>query len=108
MRQIWLGLVVWAGLAGPAAAAIEGNTVTIGVLTDLTGGNATAAGQGSVVAAQLAAEEARASLPGIAINIISADHQNKADTASTIARDWMANRGVTWGREHASSPSATR
>ena len=94
MRQIWLGLVVWAGLAGPAAAAIEGDTITIGVLTDLTGGNATAAGQGSVVAAQLAAEEARASLPGIAINIISADHQNKADTASTIARDWMANRGV--------------
>ncbi len=66
----------------------------IGVLTDMNGGNATAAGPGSVVAAQLAAEDAAAILPGVAVEVISADHENKADLASSIARGWIANTGV--------------
>ena len=94
MRHMLLALTILAGFAGPAAAEIEGHKIIIGVLTDLTGGNATAAGEGSVVAAQLAAEEAQAMLPGITIEVISADHQNKADIASTITRDWVANRAV--------------
>ncbi len=94
MRRMLLALTMLAGLAGPALAEIDGHKIIIGVLTDLTGGNATAAGEGSVVAAQLAAEEAQATLPGITIEVISADHQNKADIASTITRDWMTNRAV--------------
>jgi branched-chain amino acid transport system substrate-binding protein len=47
-----------------------------------------------VVAAQLAAEEAAAWLPGVKIEVIGADHQNKADIASSVTRDWMANRAV--------------
>ena len=91
MRRMLLAMIMLPGLAN---AAIDGNKITIGVLTDLTGGNATAAGQGSVVAAQLAAEEAQATLPGVTIDVIEADHQNKADIASTVARDWMANKAV--------------
>lgn len=94
MRRMLLALTMLAGFAGPALAEIDGHKITIGVLTDLTGGNATAAGEGSVVAAQLAAEEAQPMLPGITIEVISADHQNKADIASTITRDWMANKAV--------------
>ena len=77
-----------------ARADIPGNRVTIGVLTDMNAGNADATGQGSVVAAQLAAEDARGWLPGVTIEVIQADHQNKADIASGVTRDWMANRAV--------------
>ena len=94
MRRMLLALTILSGLVGPALAEIDGHKITIGVLTDLTGGNATAAGEGSVVAAQLAAEEAQSMLPGITIEVISADHQNKADIASTITRDWLANRAI--------------
>lgn len=82
-------------LSAPGAhAEIAGNTITIGVLTDMNGGNADATGQGSVAAAQLAVEDARTILPGVTVNIVSADHQNKADIASGIARDWIANKAV--------------
>ncbi|MDT7952557.1 MAG: ABC transporter substrate-binding protein [Acetobacteraceae bacterium] len=94
MRRSLMMLALLAGFAQPALAEIEGHKITIGVLTDLTGGNATAAGEGSVVAAQLAAEEAQHLFPGTTIEVISADHQNKADIASTITRDWMANKAV--------------
>lgn len=92
--KLWLALAALAVACGPAWAEIPGRRITIGVLTDMNAGNAVATGQGSVVAAQLAAEEAASLLPGIAIDVIAADHQNLPDTASTIAREWMANRGV--------------
>jgi branched-chain amino acid transport system substrate-binding protein len=80
--------------AMPAVAEIPGNKVTVGVLTDMNAGNADATGQGSVVAARLAAEDAAAFLPGVTIEVIGADHQNNPNTASTIAREWITNRGV--------------
>jgi len=94
MHRLWLVLVLVAITASPVRADIQGRRITIGVLTDLNAGNAAATGQGSVVAAQLAAEDAVAILPGVTIDVISADHQNKADTASTIAREWIATKGV--------------
>ena len=81
-------------LATPARAEIPGQTIRIGVLTDMNGANADASGPGSLVAARLAAEDAAALLPGITIDVIAADHQNKADIASAIARDWLNNRAV--------------
>ena len=88
-----LGLVIMA-TPGLARADIPGRKITIGVLTDMNAGNATAAGPGSVVAAQLAAEDAAAILPGVTVEVISADHENKADVASSIARRWIAGSGV--------------
>jgi branched-chain amino acid transport system substrate-binding protein len=87
-------LTVLVSMSVPAWAEIPGDRVTIGVLTDMNAGNADATGQGSVVAAQLAAEDAAAWLPGVKIEVISADHQNKADIASSVTRDWMANRAI--------------
>ena len=89
----WIGLLL-AGFVSVARAEIPDNTIRIGVLTDMSGANADATGPGSVVAARLAAEDAAASLPGITIEVIGADHQNKADVASAVARDWMNNRAV--------------
>ena len=52
------------------------------------------AGEGSVVAAQLAVEEFGGKAAGKPVQIISADHQNKADISSNIARQWFDTEGV--------------
>ena len=87
-------IIAMLACVGPAGAEIPGNKITVGVLTDMNAGNADATGQGSVVATRLAAEDAAAFLPGVSIEVIGADHQNNPNTASTIAREWIANRGV--------------
>ena len=80
-------------LAQPRAGSDNG-PVRIGVLTDLSTGFADWSGSGSVIAARMAAEDAAASTPGLAVEVVSADHQNKADIASGIARRWLASERV--------------
>jgi branched-chain amino acid transport system substrate-binding protein len=63
--------------------------IKIGVLTDLNSLFANASGSGSVTAAQMAVEDFRASHKGIDAQVISADHQNKADIGSAIVRKWL-------------------
>lgn len=63
-------------------------TVRVGVLTDLTGPYASLSGEGSITAAKLAAEEFEASNPGVKVDVIFGDHQNKADIGSAIVRKW--------------------
>ena len=63
--------------------------IKIGVLTDLNSLFANASGSGSVTAAQMAVEDFRASYKGIDAQVISADHQNKADIGSAIVRKWL-------------------
>lgn len=77
-----------------AAAQISGDTVKIGVLTDLGGPYADLSGKGSVVAAQLAAEEFGGMVAGKKIQVIEADHQNKPDIGASIARRWLDAEGV--------------
>ena len=75
-------------LAGPAAAEISDGVVKIGVLNDQSSLYADLAGQGSVVAARMAVEDFGAAAKGLKVEIIFADHQNKADVGSQIARQW--------------------
>ena len=86
-------------LATPAVAQTQTGAglsrVRIGVLTDLSTGFADWSGSGSVLAAQMAAEDAMASLPGLTVDVVSADHQNKPDIASSLARRWVGNDGVS-------------
>jgi branched-chain amino acid transport system substrate-binding protein len=70
-------------------AQISDDVVKIGVLNDQSGVVSDATGQGSVVAARLAAEEFGNKVAGKPIEIIFADHQNKADIAATIVRQWF-------------------
>jgi branched-chain amino acid transport system substrate-binding protein len=51
-------------------------------------------GPGSVIAAQMAAEEIGGTVAGRRIEIISADHQNKPDVATALVRNWIDNKGV--------------
>ena len=69
-------------------------SVKIGVLTDLSGPYADLSGQGSIIGTQLAVEEFKANNKDIAVDVISADHQNKPDIGGTIARKWFDQEGV--------------
>ena len=82
------------GLAGTASAEISGGAVKIGVLTDMSGPYADNAGAGAVLAAQMAVEDFGGKVAGVPIEIVSADHQNKADIGSGIARRWYDVEGV--------------
>ncbi|TXM97572.1 ABC transporter substrate-binding protein [Methylobacterium sp. WL122] len=83
------------GLAAtPARAQYADGGIKIGVLTDMSGGYSDLAGKGSVTAAQLAIEDFGKTVGGRKVELIVADHQNKADIASTIARRWFDTEGV--------------
>jgi hypothetical protein len=81
-------------LACVTEARASGDVVKVGVLNDQTGMNADLSGQGSVIAARMAAEDAGGSVIGKKIEIVFADHQNKADVGSSIATQWYDKDGV--------------
>ena len=76
--------------------ALAQESIKIGVLTDMASGFSAWSGRGSVIAAEMAAEDFKKTSGNSSqkIEILSADHQNKADTASSIARRWLAENGV--------------
>jgi len=76
------------------SALAQDITVKIGVLNDRSGIYADLAGEGSVIAARMAVEDFGAEAKGIKVEIVSADHQNKPDVASTVARQWLDQDGV--------------
>lgn len=76
------------------AQTISGDVVRIGVLTEMSGVYADLAGPGSVLAAQMAVEDFGGRVDGKPIEVISADHQNKADVGAAIARKWYDADGV--------------
>nr|WP_295835031.1 ABC transporter substrate-binding protein [uncultured Azospirillum sp.] len=78
----------------PASAEIANHRVKLGVLTDMSGFASDSTGQGSVVAAQLAAEDFAKELPGVTIEVIHADHQNKPDIGAATARRWLDQEHV--------------
>jgi len=77
-----------------ASTAFADVAVKLGVLNDRSGVYSDLAGEGSVVAAQMAVDDFKAAEKGITVEIISADHQNKPDVASNIARQWYDQDGV--------------
>jgi len=80
----------------PGTAAASADAVKIGVLTDMTGPYSGMGGPGSIVAAKMAIEDCqKADCKGMKIELVSADHQNKADIGATTARRWFEEEGVT-------------
>ena len=76
--------------AGPALAGGADGRIKVGVLTDMSGVYSDITGKGSVSAAQMAIDDClKAECAGMSIEMISADHQNKADIASATARKWI-------------------
>jgi len=75
-------------VAGTAYAQISDNMIKIGVLSDMSSLYTDLAGAGSVAAARMAVEDSGIEKRGYKVEIISADHQNKPDVGSGIARQW--------------------
>jgi len=73
---------------------ISGGVVKIGVLTDLSGLYMGNVGPGSVLASKLAIEEFGGKVAGKPIELVVADHLNKADVAAARAREWIDRDGV--------------
>ncbi|HXU67279.1 MAG TPA: ABC transporter substrate-binding protein [Casimicrobiaceae bacterium] len=95
MKRNLLALAIVGALGiGTAQAQISGNVIKIGVLSDMSSLYTDLAGQGSVVAAKMAVEDSGIEKKGIKVEIVSADHQNKPDVGSAIARRWYDAEGV--------------
>jgi len=89
MQRRLVVLAVAAALgAGAARAQVSDNVIKIGVLTDMSSLYTDLAGAGSVVAAKMAVEDSGIEKRGYKVEIISADHQNKPDVGSAVARQW--------------------
>jgi branched-chain amino acid transport system substrate-binding protein len=81
-------------LLSPLAHAALPEVVKVGILNDMNGPFADQSGRGSVVAAQMAAEDFAAESGGFKVEILSADHQNKPDIGAQIVRQWVDQDGV--------------
>ena len=79
---------------GLAGAHAQGGPVKLGVLTDMSSLYADNGGAGSVTAAEMAVADFGGKVLGRNIEIVSGDHQNKADVGSAIARRWIDREGV--------------
>jgi branched-chain amino acid transport system substrate-binding protein len=88
-RSLALAALLLAGLSPATLAQISDEVVRIGVLNDQSGLYADLGGPGSVVAAKMAVEDAGGSVLGKPVDIVVADHQNKADIGAAIARQWF-------------------
>ncbi|AVO47917.1 ABC transporter permease [Melaminivora suipulveris] len=81
-------------LASAQAAGISDDKVRIGVLSDMSGQYSDSGGRGSVEAAKMAVEDFGSKVLGKPVEVIFADHQNKADIGGAKARQWWDAEGV--------------
>jgi branched-chain amino acid transport system substrate-binding protein len=91
MKQQLSALLLGTALSFAAAsgALAQDKTIKIGVLTDNSGLYSDLGGAGSTLAAQMAIEDSGLAGKGWKVDLISADHQNKPDIATSIARQWI-------------------
>jgi len=92
MKSGWLAAVAAGSLVLAAPASAQG--VKIGILNDQSGVYADYGGKYSLEAAHMAVEDFGGEVLGKKIEIVTADHQNKPDLATAIARRWYDTEGV--------------
>ena len=100
-RKLLASLIAAAFAAAPVAhsqqakpGAISGDVVRVGVLTDMSGLYSDLGGQGSVEAARMAVADFGGKVLGKNVDVVGADHQNKADVGASKAREWFDQQGV--------------
>jgi branched-chain amino acid transport system substrate-binding protein len=87
-------LAAGACLSIPAQAQVSGDTIKIGLITDLSGVYSDVDGNGGAEAVRMAIADMGGAVNGKKIQFIVADHQNKADIAASKAREWFDREGV--------------
>jgi branched-chain amino acid transport system substrate-binding protein len=85
---------------------ISDGVVKIGMIEDMSSIYADITGVGAVTAAKMAVEDFGGKVLGMPIEVVSADHQNKADIASATAREWFDNQHVDALMDVAASATA--
>src|SRR5215831_16969478 len=88
MKKTMMAVAIATALMGATAYAQQIN-VKIGVLTDMNSLYADDTGPGSVAAAKMAATDFMKDHPNVKVEVISGDHQNKADLGVTLANQWF-------------------
>lgn len=89
LRNFAVAFVLAFTLPAGARAQVSDNVVKIGVLNDMAGPYADFAGPGTVDAVRLAVEDFGGTVLGKPIEVVVADHQNKPDVGTAIARHWF-------------------
>ncbi len=82
------------GVATPAQAQISGDTIKIGFITDMSGLYADIDGPAGVEAIKMAIADMGGMVAGKKVELLVADHQNKADIAAAKAREWFDTQGL--------------
>ena len=82
------------GAATPAHAQVSGDVIRIGIITDMSGLYSDIDGPGGVEAIRMAVADMGGAVNGKKIEVLFADHQNKADVAASKAREWFDTQGV--------------
>lgn len=95
-RRVLPGVALLLGTLGAPALAQQQPPLKLGVLTDMSSLYADVTGPGSVLAAKLAVEDFLAGPHSMkrAVEVVSGDHLNKADVATSIAREWIDRDGI--------------
>lgn len=96
LQRSYVGTVLAAIFACHAAASAAElpAVIRVGVLSDMSGSTADSAGQGSVVAARLAAEDVGSAIGASKVEVLAGNSQGKADLALSIARQWLDQDSV--------------
>jgi len=97
LKQIAAASLLSCAAVGSASAQtgkLSGDVVRIGVLTDMSGIYADLSGKGAVEAVKMAVEDFGGKMFGKPIEVIFADHTNKADVGAAKAREWFDTGGV--------------
>ena len=84
-----LGYIIFSNITYSQDSKVPNGAVRIGVLNDQSGVYSGMGGAGSVVAAKMAIEDFGGTVLGVPVLLLSGDHQNKTDVASSIAREWF-------------------
>jgi len=89
-----LAVTTMFGATMPAQAQISGDVIKIGIITDMAGVYGDIDGMGGVEAMRMAVADLGGAINGKKIEILYAEHQNKADLAATKAREWFDTQGL--------------
>lgn len=94
MKKTLNAAVVAALLSLGGAASADDGVIRIGFITDMSGLSADADGPGGAEAIKMAVADMGGAVAGKKIEVLVADHQNRADIASSRAREWLDQKGV--------------
>ena len=89
-----LAVATMLGATAPAQAQISGDVIKIGIITDMAGVYGDIDGMGGVEAIRMAVADMGGAINGKKIEILYAEHQNKADLAASKAREWFDTQGL--------------